>query len=106
MGNISASILGLAITVLMIVSLWKVFEKSGQLGWACIIPIYNLWVLCEIADKPGWWIIVMILFAPIGIFMQLFVCIGVAESFNRGAGFGFGLWLLPFIFYPILAFTD
>ena len=38
----------------------------------------------------------------IGIIMSL----GVADSFGRGAGFGIGLFFLPFIFYPILAFTD
>ena len=49
----------LAFTALMFVSLWRVFEKSGQPGWAAIVPIYNIYVLLEIADKPGWWVILM-----------------------------------------------
>jgi hypothetical protein len=28
----------------------------------------------------------------------------LAKVFGKGTGFGFGLLLLPFIFYPILAF--
>ena len=32
----------LIISVLMIVSLWKIFKKAGEPGWAVIIPIYNV----------------------------------------------------------------
>jgi hypothetical protein len=35
-------IISLAIVVLMIAAMWKVFSKAGQPGWASIIPIYNL----------------------------------------------------------------
>jgi hypothetical protein len=30
----------------------------------------------------------------------------VAKAFGKGAGFGIGLWLLGFIFFPILGFSD
>ena len=48
-----------AILILMIVSLWKVFTKAGQPGWACIVPIYNVIVLLKIAGKPLWWILLL-----------------------------------------------
>lgn len=98
-------IISLAIAVFAIVSLWKVFTKAGQPGWAVLIPIYNAYVLCKIGGKPGWWVI--LLFIPIvNIVISLLIALGVAENFGRGAGFGVGLWLLPIIFYPILAFGD
>ncbi len=31
---------------------------------------------------------------------------GVARGFGKGGGFAVGLVLLPFVFYPILAFSD
>lgn len=31
---------------------------------------------------------------------------GVSQVFNKGIGFTFGLFFLPFIFFPILAFGD
>jgi len=39
------AIVELAILILVIVSLWKVFTKAGKPGWACIIPFYNIYVL-------------------------------------------------------------
>jgi hypothetical protein len=48
----------LAVWVVSIVALWKVFEKAGIPGWKAIIPIYNAWLLFEMAGKPGWWALV------------------------------------------------
>ena len=95
----------LAIVVLMIVSLWKMFEKAGEPGWAAIIPIYNMVVMCRVGGKPGWWVIWY--FVPIAnIVVPILVALGIAECFGQGAGFGIGIWLLGFIFIPILAFGD
>ena len=35
------SIIYLLIVVLLLVSMWKVYEKAGRQGWEGIIPIYN-----------------------------------------------------------------
>lgn len=98
-------VIWLAVIVFMIVALWKVFTKAGQPGWGAIIPIYNIYLLCKIAGKPGWWVILM--FIPIvGIVIALLVALGISANFGKGAGFGIGLFFLPIIFYPILAFGD
>src|SRR5437667_3746516 len=34
-------IIWLAVVVLMIASMWKIFTKAGQPGWASLIPIYK-----------------------------------------------------------------
>jgi hypothetical protein len=93
----------LAVIVVSLVGLWKTFEKAGKPGWAAIVPIYNMIVLLEIAGKPIWWI--LLLFIPcVNIVVLVLVCIDLAKNFGQGAGFGIGLWLLPFIFYPMLGF--
>jgi len=93
----------LVIIVASLAGLWKTFEKAGKPGWAAIIPIYNTIVLLEIAGKPIWWI--LLLFIPcVNFVVFLLICIDVAKNFGQGAGFGIGLWLLPFIFYPMLGF--
>ncbi len=95
----------LAVMVLIIVGMWKVFVKAGKPGWACLIPIYNVIVMLEIAGKPLWWII--LLFIPFVNFVVLIlVAIAIAEKFGQGVGFGIGLAFLPMIFYPILGFGD
>ncbi len=103
-------ILGLAI--LIIVSHWIVYEKAGYPGWASIVPFYNMWVLAEIGGKSGWMGLAMCFSGLIpyvggiiGLVLSLIISIGVARSFDRGIAFGIGLWLLPFVFFPILAFA-
>ena len=97
------AIVWVAIIVLMVVSLWKVYTKAGQPGWASIIPIYNMVVLLEIAGKPLWWI--LLFFIPVvNLIVCILVWIAVAEKFGQGTGFGVGLALLGIVFIPILAF--
>jgi hypothetical protein len=106
MSPVAGAIFGLiwlAVVILMIAALWKVFVKAGKPGWAAIVPIYNVIVLLEIAGKPLWWIVLM--FIPLVNFViAILVAIGIAARFGKGAGFGIGLTLLPFVFYPILGF--
>ena len=87
----------------MIAAWWKIFTKAGQPGWACIIPIYNLYVWCKIVGRPWWWILLMLI--PLVNFIILIILfIDLAKSFGKGVGFGIGLILLPIIFFPILGF--
>lgn len=92
-----------ALTVLTIVAMWKLFAKAGQPGWAVIVPIYNIVVMLKIVGKPLWWIILM--FIPIAnIIVGLILTHNIAKVFGKDIGFTLGLIFLPFIFYPILAF--
>ena len=95
----------LAIVIAVIAGVWKVFEKAGKPGWAAIIPIYNLIVLLEIAGKPLWWVILF--FIPIAdLVAAMLVGLAIARNFGKSDGFGIGLALLGFIFFPILGFSQ
>jgi len=109
----------IAIYVVTVVGLWKMYVKAGRPGWAAIIPIYNWWVWVEMIGRPRWWFwalvaSVLLSWIPIvgvilGILMfvlYLMGCLDMAKAFGRGAGTGIGLWLLPFVFAPILGFGD
>jgi hypothetical protein len=98
-------IIWLAVVVLMIASLWVVFTKAGQPGWAVLIPIYNIIVLLNVAKKPLWWII-LFLIPVVNFIMAILVAIAIATNFGKGTGFGIGLAFLPPIFYPMLAWGD
>jgi len=97
------AIIGLLVALLMIVAMWKVFVKAGQPGWASIIAIYNLYVWCKLVGRPGWWIILMLI-PFVNIIVGIVLCIDMAKSFGKGAGFGIGLAFLGIIFLPILGF--
>lgn len=89
--------------IILITSWWVLFQKADEPGWAAIVPFYNMVVLLRIAGKPGWWVILMLI-PFVNIVISIMVAIALAEKFGQGGGFAVGLILLPFIFYPILAF--
>jgi hypothetical protein len=104
-GGVSAGvgIVYLAIIILMIAAMWKIFTKAGKPGWAAIIPIYNTIVLLEVVGKPIWWFLLM--FIPfVNIIILIIVDLELAKKFGQSTGFAIGLILLPVIFYPILGF--
>jgi len=95
----------IAIYLLTIAGMWKVFVKAGKPGWAAIIPIYNYIVLCEIVGKPIWWFLLM-LFPCTSLIFLIWVYNLVAKSFGKSEGFTVGLVILGPIFWPILGFGD
>ncbi|MEZ5012965.1 MAG: DUF5684 domain-containing protein [Chitinophagales bacterium] len=95
----------LAIAIVVIAGFWKTFVKAGKPGWAAIVPIYNIIVMLEIAKKPVWWIILLII-PIVNIIILIIVDIAIAKNFGKSEGFGVGLALLSFIFWPILGFGD
>src|SRR5437660_912103 len=95
----------LLFALLIIVAMWKVFTKAGQPGWASIIPIYNLYIWCKIVGRPWWWILLMLI-PFVNFIVAIILCIDMAKSFGKGAGFGIGLALLGIIFWPILGFSS
>ena len=90
----------LAMVVVTIASMWRIFEKAGKPGWAAIVPIYNAVVLCQVAGRPGWWVLLMLI-PLVNIIIWIIVSIGLANNFGKGALFGLGLLFIGIIFYPI-----
>jgi len=105
LGSLIFTLIYIALIVAMIAGCWKVFAKAGQPGWAIFIPFYNFYVMCQIAGRPGWWL--LLLFIPLVNFViAIIVAIDIARKFGQSAAFGIGLAFLGFIFYPILGFGD
>lgn len=97
--------LWIAIVILLIAAQWKVYEKAGQPGWACIIPIYNIHILLQIAGKPRWWL--LLYFIPfVNIIFAIWTTNMVSKSFGKDEGFTIGLTLLGIIFWPVLGFGE
>ncbi|HEY6527142.1 MAG TPA: DUF5684 domain-containing protein [Cellvibrionaceae bacterium] len=99
------SFIGLLIVVLVVVSLWKVFEKAGQPGWAALIPIYNIIVMIQVAKRPLWWFL-LLLIPLVGMVIAVIIMVDIAKAFGKSTLFGVGLAIFGFIFLPILAFSD
>ena len=85
-----------------------IYKKAHKKAWAPFIPIYRNIVMLKICGMSPWWL--LLLLVPVLGWIILFV-ISVAskfmraESFGKGTGFAFGLWLLAPIFETILVFS-
>jgi hypothetical protein len=84
---------------------WRLFEKAGQPGWASMIPIYNIYILCKIGGKPGWWWLLCCIPAVNVIFI-IWIYNMVSKSFGKDEAYTVGLVLLGIVFFPILGFGD
>jgi Ca2+/Na+ antiporter len=100
------SLVMLAVAVVFIIGMWKVFEKAGQPGWAALIPIYNTYILIKIAGRPGWWLL-LLLIPLVNIVFVLLLSIDIAKAFGQSPVFGVVLlFLLCGIGYLVLGFGN
>ncbi|MBX3361840.1 MAG: hypothetical protein KF912_09520 [Phycisphaeraceae bacterium] len=92
-----------AIIVFIIVGMWKTFTKGGQPGWACIVPIFNTYILLKLVGRPWWWLL-LFLIPLVNIVIAIIVCVDLAKSFGKSILFAIGLIFLTPIFFCILGF--
>ena len=108
----------LAIAVVAIIGMWKVFTKAGKEGWKSLIPVYNVYTLCEITGVSPWWILIVfvggiVCIIPIlgylaymaaTIYFGILIAKSTANAFGKDTGFAVGLYFLAPIFFCILGF--
>ncbi len=98
------AIILIAIVTILIISMWKLFVKAGQPGWASIVPIYNFWVLCDMVFNNNimWFIFIFIPF--LNFVSMIAMMIGMAKTFGKGTGFAILTIFFYIVTFPILAF--
>ena len=130
-----AIVVSLAITVFSFICLWKIFEKAGEAGWKCLIPIYNVYVFLKICWEAKYFIYLIlailaaIILTAVGaannsgalagiggfliviLYIAIFVVdiiamIKLAKRFGKSGAFAVGLIFLNTIFLAILAFDS
>lgn len=118
--------LGIFLVLVIIIGIFylitniKLFQKAKKPGWAAIVPIYNYWVLTEIAGLEWWWFLLMIsniivsvlrinalsTVANIAQFIAMLNCYyNIAMKFHKDKNFAICAGIFRFIFAPILAFS-
>ncbi len=95
----------LGIAIIQIISLWKIYAKAGEHGWASLVPFYCNYVLYKITWDNGW-LFLLNLIPGVNVIMTLITNYKLAKVFGKTDAFGIGMVFLPFIFIPILAFGD
>lgn len=117
-GNVFIGLIGtyfgltILVVLVFIIAGWRLFSKAGKPGWAIVVPFYNLYIYTQIIKRPGWWILLYFSIAipTVGalglVFLSIIDQLRLAKVFGRSAGFGVGLILLGWVFFPILAFSE
>lgn len=87
------------------VGVWYVFEKAGEPGWASLIPIYSIIVMCRISKSPPSY--AGLVFIPlVGIVFAVKMLNNLSKCFGKDSSFTVGLVLLGPVFMSILGFGN
>ena len=72
-------------------------KTNTELGWLAWIPLANLYLMCKIAGKPGWW--TLLFFVPfVGLIATIVIWVGIADARGKPG------WMGAFIILPVLNF--
>jgi len=95
----------LLISLVLLGARWVLYEKAGVAGWASLIPIYSSIKRSEIAGRPPWW--GLLFYVPfLNIVFTLIVDVSLAKRFEHGLLFGLGVFVLPLLTLPYMAFSE
>ncbi|HEY6902487.1 MAG TPA: S26 family signal peptidase [Puia sp.] len=76
------SLIALIFFVLPSIGAYLLFKKAGQPGWKALIPVYNTYVMLEIANRPRFWVFLQ--FIPVvGWFISLGILIEFIKVFGK-----------------------
>jgi hypothetical protein len=82
-------LISIALNILLIVALWKLFEKAGEHGWAALIPYYNSYVLFKISGKKKlFWAFLPV--SIITIISWIFFFVEAVLILSTGVLYGYG----------------
>ena len=94
MDNLFSVIIFIAFYVYVSYSVQVIADKTNtEDSWMAWVPIVNLYLLCRISGKPGWWFF-LFLIPIVNIVIFIIVCMKIAELRGRPGWVGI-LWVIP-----------
>lgn len=110
-------VLAVASYVLQSLGLMKFFEKAGKPAWAAWVPVYNVWVMAEVAKVEQYWAWIyvggiVISFIPLLNFLSIaslvaviYITVYFLKKFGKDVGHVILAVLFPFAYYPIVGYS-
>lgn len=105
------ALVSIAVYVVVVIALWKIFSKAGKPGWAALIPFYNIYVLLEVIGRPAWWLAIfvaafLISWVPIvgfvvgiaTLILYVIMMLDLGKSFNKSTTFS----VVALIFFHLI----
>jgi hypothetical protein len=103
-----AFLISLAVYVYCALTLQLIATKTDTSNsWLAWIPIANLYLMCKVSGKPGWWLL-LLLVPLINIVFMIVIWVGIAEARKKPTWLGI-LMIIPginFIVMGYLAFSS
>lgn len=96
----------LAMGVPIFIGIWKIFSREGRPGWILFLPILNFVELCSVVGLTGWTVLLMLIPKIGWLIFFIIINYNLASKYDKGLGYTVGLTVLPFIFYPLIAFKE
>ena len=111
-------LLAIIICIFTVIGQWKMFQKAGEKGWKALIPVYNVYTLCQLTGVNPWWLVIVFvagvlsdlfpLLSMIGslasLYFSVLLAISTARSYQKEDAYAIGLLFFPPVFYMILGF--
>lgn len=96
LGIVPTLLIGLAVYVYYAVSLMTIAGKTEtENGWMAWVPILNILLMCRVAGRPGWWLLLMLV-PFVNIVVTIVLWMGIAEA--RGFASWWGVMMIvPFV---------
>jgi hypothetical protein len=86
----------LIVYIWMAICLMNIAKKTNTPNaWLAWIPFANLYLMCVIAGKPGWWLI-LLLIPFLNIIIGIIVWMGIAKARGKPDWIGI-LMIIPFV---------
>ena len=110
--------------IIVLIAQAKILYSIGEAGWKIIIPIYGEYLFFKRTCNAGTIVLQAFAYALFAelfvlcfplmgycfflgpVICMLFLSILLANSYNKSYFFGLGLFILPVIFYVVLAFNN
>jgi hypothetical protein len=93
----------IANTIIITVSLWRIFEKACLPGWAAIVPFYNFAMLYRLVGRPARQS-ALLLVPILNVYLFIRLMDEVARAFGGDRILTVALLVSPFIAFPMMAF--
>jgi len=77
---------------------WKLYSIAGFKSWQSFVPIYNIFILLKIINRPWWWIFILLL-PGINIILIPVIWVEISRSFKKNTYTDTFLTVVSFGFY-------
>ena len=93
-------LIALVLFILPSIGMYFMFRKAKTAGWKALIPVYNTWVMLEIAQRPVYWVFLQII-PVVGWFITLAILIEFVKTFGKFRFYQHALTVFSFGLYFI-----